>query len=144
MSTVKEGQSVKVHYKGTLTDGTEFDNSRSRGGTLDFQVGGGQMIPGFDKALMGMGLGEVKTFTLSPDEAYGDVNDTAMQAFPKTAFGEDFEFTVGHLVHGSTPAGEPLVAKIASVDDESVTLDLNHPLAGETLTFEVELIEIEE
>ena len=144
MSTVKEGHNVKVHYKGTLKDGTEFDNSRSRGATLDFEVGSGQMIPGFDKALVGMGLGEVKTFTLAPDEAYGEVHDNAMQSFPKTAFGEDFEFTVGHLVHGSTPTGEPLVAKIAAVEDESVTLDLNHPLAGESLTFEVELIDIGE
>jgi peptidylprolyl isomerase len=144
MSLVKEGHSVKVHYKGTLDDGTEFDNSRSRGQTLEFEVGTGQMIKGFDTALVGMGLGEVKTFTLSSDDAYGPVHDEAFRDFPREAFGEDVELEVDGVVHGSTPTGQPMIAKVTAISEETVTLDLNHPLAGKDLTFEVELLEIVE
>jgi len=143
MTTVKKGHNVKVHYKGTLKDGTEFDNSKNRGSTLNFQVGSGQMIKGFDNAVKGMGLGEVKTVTLAPNEAYGDVNPDAFKDFPKNAFPTDFDFKVGETVHGSSPQGQPMVAKIAALNDDTVTLDLNHPLAGEDLTFEIELIEVE-
>ena len=143
MTTIKKGHNVKVHYKGTLEDGTEFDNSKSRGSTLDFQVGAGQMIKGFDKAVKGMGLGEVKTVTLTPLEAYGDVDPDAFRDFPKNAFPNDFEFKVGETVHGASPQGQPMVAKIAALNEETVTLDLNHPLAGKDLTFEIEVIEVD-
>ena len=144
MSMIKEGHNVKVHYKGTLEDGTEFDNSKLRGQPIEFQVGAGQMIKGFDSGVRGMGLGEVKTFTIPSNEAYGDVNPEAIKEYPKNVFPPDFNFTVGGTVHGTTPTGQPAMARIVSYADETVILDHNHPLAGEDLTFEVEVIEIDE
>ena len=143
MSVVKKGHNVKVHYKGTFEDGTEFDNSRQRGSTIEFQVGAGQMIKGFDDAVSGMSVGEVKTVTIASDDAYGDVNPEAVQEFSKTAFPDDFDFNVGEVVQGSNSVGQPMIAKITAVADETVTLDLNHPLAGKDLTFEIELIDVE-
>ena len=144
MTLIKEGHNVKVHYKGTLADGTEFDNSRSRGSTLNFTVGSGQMITGFDKAVQGMGTGEVKTVTLEAVEAYGERNPEAYQEVPRTAFPTNYEFNVGETVQGHTPQGQPMMAQIASLTEENVTLDLNHPLAGKDLTFEIEVIEYDE
>ena len=144
MSTVKEGSNVKVHYKGTLKDGTEFDNSHARGSTLDFQVGTGQMIQGFDNAVRGMGIGEVKTVTVKSEEAYGTPSEEAFQEYPKSIFGENTDLEVGGVVEGATPDGQVMYARISSIDKETVTLDLNHPLAGKDLTFEIELIDIVE
>tara|TARA_Y100001963_G_C6762983_1_gene440570 strand:+ start:732 stop:1169 length:438 start_codon:yes stop_codon:yes gene_type:complete len=141
MTTVAKGHNVKVHYKGTLTDGTEFDNSRSRGETLDFQVGSGQLIKGFDTAVRGMGIGEVKTVTLKPTEAYGETDPAAIVEYPKSVFAPGTQLVVGHTVQGTGPTGQPVMAKITSLDEETVTLDHNHPLAGQDLTFEIELIE---
>tara|TARA_Y100001963_G_scaffold157831_1_gene255255 strand:+ start:792 stop:1229 length:438 start_codon:yes stop_codon:yes gene_type:complete len=144
MSLIKEGHNVKVHYKGTLTDGTEFDNSKNRGTPLEFKVGSGQVIKGFDKAVHGMGLGEVKTFTLTSSEAYGEVNPDAIHEAPKSAFPSDFNFEIGATVHGQNSNGQPLMAKIISESSEAVVLDHNHPLAGEDLTFEIEIIEYDD
>jgi|TARA_R110000851_G_scaffold144908_6_gene284208 peptidylprolyl isomerase len=137
---VTTGHNVKVHYKGTLVDGTEFDNSRVRGETLDFEIGSGRMISGFNNAVSGMSVGQTKTFTLTPEDAYGQRNPNAFQPVPRTAFGPDFEFLVGETIQGNGPAG-PFLAKIQELQEENVILDMNHPLAGEELTFEVELIE---
>ena len=142
MSEVKNGSSVKVHYIGTLTDGTEFDSSKKRNETLDFQVGTGQMIPGFENGVMGMKVGEKRNLTLDPSEAYGPVNPGAVQEVPRNQFPEDFEFVVGATVHGDGPQG-PIMAKILAENKDTISLDFNHPLAGETLNFEVELVEIE-
>ena len=136
---VTNGHNVKVHYKGTLTDGTEFDNSRVRDETLDFEIGSGRMIPGFSDAVVGMSVGETKTFNLTPEQAYGQRNPNAFQPVPRTAFGPDFEFLVGETIQGNGPAG-PFLAKIHELQEDNVILDMNHPLAGENLTFEVELI----
>jgi peptidylprolyl isomerase len=142
MSKVEKGSKVKVHYKGTLTDGVQFDSSYDRGETLPFEVGAGQMIPGFDAAVVGMEAGDKKTVTIPSSEAYGERNDKAVQDVPKTAFPPDFEFRLNESVQGANEQGQPLIAKILEVTDESVKLDLNHPLAGEDLTFEIELVEI--
>jgi len=142
MSTVEKGTKIKIHYKGTLEDGTEFDNSKTRGSTLDFEVGAGLMIQGFDTNVLGMGEGEVRTFTLAPEEAYGPIIEEAFKLFPKDAFGEN-AIEVGGVVEGSNGQGQPMMARIADISDEGVLLDLNHPLAGQNLTFEVELIEID-
>ena len=144
MSLIKNGHDVKVHYKGTLNDGTEFDNSKKRGNPLSVKVGSGQLIPGFDKALHGMGLGEVKTFTIPSAEAYGDVKEEAIQEYPKNVFPSDFKFEVGATVQGVSPTGQVMLARVISLADESVVLDHNHPLAGEDLTFEIEIIEYNE
>ena len=142
MSTVEKGTKIKVHYKGTLDDGTEFDNSKNRGATLDFEVGAGLMIKGFDENVVGMGEGEVRTFTLAPEEAYGPIHEEAYRLFPKEAFGDN-DIEVGGVVEGSNGQGQPMLARVANISDDGVLLDLNHPLAGKSLTFEVELIEIE-
>jgi peptidylprolyl isomerase len=142
MSTVEKGTKIKVHYKGTLEDGTEFDNSKKRGSTLDFEVGAGLMIKGFDENVLGMGEGEVRTFTLEPEEAYGPVIEEAYRLFPKEAFGDN-DIEVGGVVQGHNGQGQPMMARVANISDDGVLLDLNHPLAGKNLTFEVELIEIE-
>jgi len=139
---VTNGHNVKVHYKGTLTDGTEFDNSRVRDETLDFEVGSGRMIRGFNNAVVGMSVGETKTFSIAPEEAYGQRNPNAFQPVPRTAFGPDFEFLVGETIQGNGPAG-PFLAKIHELQEDNVILDMNHPLAGEDLTFEVEMIAAE-
>jgi peptidylprolyl isomerase len=135
------GHTVSVHYKGTLIDGTEFDNSRTRGQTLDFELGTGAMIEGFNNAVVGMTIGETKSITLEPDEAYGPINPEAFKPAPKEAFGPDFEFVIGELVQGNSPEGQ-FLAKIHEVSEDTVTLNLNHPLAGEQLTFEISLMEI--
>ena len=143
MSLITKGHNVKVHYKGTLTDGTEFDNSKTRGNPIQVQVGSGQLISGFDSALQGMGLGEVKTFTVKTDDAYGAVKEEAIQEYPKTVFPQGYEFSVGSTVQGASPTGEQVLARIISLGESTVVLDHNHPLAGEDLTFEVEIIDIE-
>ena len=139
---VKNGFNVKVHYRGTFTDGTEFDNSRVRGQTLDFEVGSPGLIRGFNQAVLGMTTGETKTVTLAADEAYGQVNPEAFQNVPKTQFDENFVFEVGGAVMGQGPHG-PFRATIHKVNDNDVVLDFNHPLAGKDLTFEVEVVSAE-
>ena len=143
MKTVEHGQKVKVHYRGTYSDGEEFDSSYSRDIPIEFEVGAGQMIKGFDSAVNGMSEGEKKTITLTPEMAYGDHRADAVQKVQKRAFPADFEFEVGEMVQGNTPNG-PFVAKIAALEEDEVTLDLNHPLAGKELNFEIELIEIQD
>ena len=139
---VKNGFNVKVHYKGTFTDGTEFDNSRKRGQTLDFEVGTPGLIHGFNQAVLGMSAGETKTVTLAADEAYGQVNPEAYQNVPKTQFNDDFVFEIGAAVVGQGPHGA-FRATIDEVNDEDVVLNFNHPLAGKDLTFEVEVVSAE-
>ena len=144
MSNAKNGQTVSVHYVGTLKDGTEFDNSRSRGTPLTFTIGSGQLISGFDTAVTGMSVGDTKSVTLSPAEAYGEINETLTQTLPQSSFPEGFPFNIGQRVMGHDENGGPVLATIQSVSDEetTVTLDMNHPLAGKTLNFNIELVEI--
>mgnify|MGYP003113636324 CR=1 FL=1 len=140
--TAKSGQHIEVHYRGTFPDGTEFDNSRTRGAPLQFLLGSPEMISGFNDAIIGMSVGEQKTFTLEPEQAYGFTNEQAIQVIPRSKFEPGFVFEVDALIRGQTPDG-PFVAKIIEVQDDVVTLDFNHPLAGKTITFEVELLSIE-
>ena len=143
MLQVENGNTVSVHYRGTLNDGTEFDSSHSRGEPITFQVGAGQMISGFDAALPGMEIGETKSITLAPEHAYGDVNPEAVTEIPKTSFPEDFQFLVNSMVQGQSPSGQPMVGTINEVKDESVTIDFNHPMAGKDLNFEIQLVSID-
>ena len=138
---VQTGQTVSIHYVGTFEDGTEFDSSRGRGEPLAVQVGVGQVIPGFDEALQGMAIGEVKNISLSPEKAYGPRIEDAVQAVPKNAFPEDFQLIEGAQVQGQGPAG-PVLATIQSWDESTVTVDMNHPLAGKSLNFEIELVSV--
>ncbi|MDD3646392.1 MAG: peptidylprolyl isomerase [Candidatus Gracilibacteria bacterium] len=138
---VQNGDEIAVHYRGTLEDGSQFDSSYDRGETLPFTVGAGQMIKGFDAGVVGMNVGEKKTLTLTPEEAYGEYSEEAKQVITKADLSSfsaaGFELVVGEKI--PTQFGE---LEIIDADEENVTLDMNHPLAGKTLTFEVELVEI--
>ncbi|MCA8881599.1 MAG: peptidylprolyl isomerase [Rhodobacteraceae bacterium] len=141
MTEVKAGDTVSIHYTGTLDDGTTFDSSRSRE-PLEFQVGSGQIIPGLDRALPGMSVGEVKQVAVSAEDAYGPVNPDARQAVPRDQIPDDIPLETGTRLQLQTPEGQVLPVTVAEVSDEAVVLDANHPLAGETLTFEIELMKI--
>ena len=142
MSNIKTGQIVSVHYVGTFDDGTEFDSSRNRGEPLTFQVGTGQVIPGFDNAVASMSIGDTQDIRLEPSEAYGEVNEQAFQDVPRTMFPEDFEFKIDEIVQGQQQNGQGFRARIVSVSDETVNLDFNHPMAGKALNFNLELVSI--
>ena len=139
---VKQGDSVKVHYVGTLNDGNEFDNSYKRGSTLDFKVGEGQMIKGFDNAVAEMNVGDKKTINIKPEEAYGERKEEAIMAVAKDNFPPDFIAKEGEMVQGRTESGQPINALIIEVQDNDIILDMNHPLAGKSLNFDVEVMEI--
>ena len=144
MKTVTTGNNVAVHYVGTFEDGTEFDNSHTRGSTLEFEVGSGRMIKGFDDAVVGMTEGETKTISLPPDTAYGHRLEEAIQTVPMAAFGPGFKFELGEMIQGNGPQG-PFIAKIHAVEEEQqeVQLDMNHPLAGKSLNFEIQMVKIQ-
>ena len=128
ISAVQSGQTVSVHYRGTLDDGSEFDNSRTRGEAMQVEVGSGQLIAGFDAALMGMTVGEVKNIHLGVEDAYGPIHEEAVQEAPKDLVPADFVFKTGEMVQGQTPTGQPVMAKIVEEKESTVVLDMNHPL----------------
>ena len=144
MNKAKNGHSVKVHYKGTLDDGTVFGDSHEHDQTLEFKLGSGHWLPAFEEAIVGMSAGETKTLKIASADAYGEHNPEAIIKVPKSSFPEGFDFIVGNFVQGENQLGQPVRATISSVDNEEVLLDHNHPLAGKNLTFEVELVEIDE
>ena len=131
-----------MHYKGTFTDGTQFDSSYDRNETILVQVGSGQLIKGFERAIIGMKSGETKTVTLAPEDAYGPTNPEAFSTVQREQFPADYVFVEGSPVQGATEDGRPIFATIASFTDTDVTLDLNHPLAGKELNFDIELTNI--
>jgi peptidylprolyl isomerase len=135
-----KGQSVRVNYRGTLKDGTEFDSSYGRE-PLQFTLGEGQVIPGFEQAVETMDIGDRKTITIDPDEAYGEHHDEAVQSVPRAIF-QGEEPHPGELVTLVAPDGTEVMAGVLEVGADEVRLDFNHPLAGEALTFELELVEI--
>ena len=148
MNKVKVGDKVKVHYSGHLGDGTEFDNSRTKkegvSGPIGFTIGDGKLLKGFNDAVVGLEVGEKVKITLKEGEAYGKYTPEAILKVKKTDFPPDMEFILNTFVQGSNPDGNPVQAKITKIDEESVNLDMNHPLAGEELNFEIELVEVEE
>ena len=132
----KDGDVVKVHYTGTLADGTQFDSSVGRD-PLEFTVGAGQMIPGFDRAVVGMKVGEKKTITIPAADAYGEYDPEMVKDVPRSDLPDSIDPEVGMQLR----AGNSLVT-ITAVTDDSVTIDFNHQLAGKDLTFEIELVSI--
>ena len=142
-TTVKKGSNVTLHYHGTLTDGSVFDSSRDRGEPMEVTVGDGGLIKGFDNALQGMTEGETKTFTIPSDEAYGPRDPDAFTILDRTVFPPDFEFETNMKVPLDGPGGRTYIATLVEFDDKSVTADLNHPMAGQDLTFEVEVLNVE-
>ena len=141
MDTVVNGAFVSVDYKGTLQNGDVFDSSEGRQ-PLEIQVGAGRLIAGFENALMDMKLNEKKTFTLEPEEAYGERDDTLTRSFKRADLPPDMDPQVGQAVALTSDNGQQYPAQIIVVDEEKVTVDLNHPLAGQSLTFEVEVVGI--
>ena len=143
MQKVENGLYVSVHYTGTLDSGKVFDSSQERQ-PLEFKVGSGQLISGFDQAVLGMSLNEKKEFTLSPEEAYGQRDESQIHEFPASQIPPGMEMEVGQTISLSTPEGQNIPAKVVALDDEKLTFDLNHPLAGESLTFAIEVVGISE
>tara|TARA_B100001109_G_C18864141_1_gene475877 strand:+ start:5869 stop:6297 length:429 start_codon:yes stop_codon:yes gene_type:complete len=141
MSKVVKGNNVKVHYTGKLTDETVFDSSRERE-PLEFTVGAGQMIQGFDEAVEGMEIGESKQVTIPADKAYGPKSEEAMVSVNKSQLPEGLEPQVGMQLEASQPDGRKQLLVIAEVKGEEVVLDGNHPLAGKDLVFDIELMEV--
>lgn len=141
MAQAKKGDSVKIHYTGQLDDGTVFDSSRDRE-PLEFTVGTGMVIPGFDQAVVGMQVGDEKKAEVSAEEAYGPRRDDLMIPVPKERLPDDLEPEVGQQLQMQTGDGQTFVASVAQVEDDAVVLDANHPLAGKDLTFEIELVDI--
>ena len=142
MAQADTGQTVKVHYKGTLNDGREFDSSHQRGEPLEFTIGLDRMIPGFEAAIIGMAPGESKTVRIPSEEAYGGYQDELVRDFPRGEFPDHIEFEEGLILSADSPDGQRIRFKVLSFSEKVVTLDGNHPLAGEDLTFEIELVEI--
>ena len=141
MTQAKSGDTVRIHYTGTMDDGTQFDSSDGRD-PLEFSLGGGQVIPGFDSAVDGMAVGENKSVTVQPDQAYGERHEQLVQQVPKSALPEDMEPAIGMQLQSQSPDGQVMNLVITEVADETITVDANHPLAGQALTFAVELVEI--
>jgi peptidylprolyl isomerase len=137
--TAKTGDRVKIEYTGTLDDGTVFDSNIDQGSLLEFEVGGGQVIKGFDDAILGMLEGEEKQFSISPADAYGEHDPTLIQKLPKEIFPPDVELAPGLLFEAGLPTGEKVPATISSIEGEIVVVDLNHPLAGKRLNFKIKL-----
>ena len=136
---VKEGDKVKVDYTGTFENGTVFDTSEGRR-PLEFTVGSGQVVKGFDEAVIGMEKGEEKEITLQPSEAYGDPNPLLIKKLPKEQLPKDAE--VGSILTLSLSNSQQIPAKVTEIKDEEVILDLNHPLAGKVLKFKIKVVGI--
>jgi len=141
MQQVKTGDKVKVHYHGRLTNGETFDSSEGRQ-PLEFEVGSGMVIKGFDDGVTGMKVGEKKTINIPAENAYGQKNPEMIIDYPKAQFPENIELEVGAPLVMSSASGQQFQVKIAEVKDDVVILDANHPLAGEELIFDLELVEI--
>jgi peptidylprolyl isomerase len=141
MAQAKTGDTVKVHYTGKLDDGTVFDSSADRE-PLEFKLGSGSIIPGFERAVLGMSLGESKTETIPTDDAYGPHLEEMVVVVDRQQMPAEIEPQVGQQLQLQQQDGQVLPVVITDVSDASVTLDANHPLAGEALIFDIELVEI--
>ncbi len=138
---IQPKDNVSVHYTGTFEDGQIFDSSRDRG-PLSFEVGAGQMIQGFDAAVVGMEVGESKQITLPPEEAYGHRNEELIVDLPTATFPGDMKLEVGLQLQLTNQSGQPVPATVMQITDENITMDVNHPMAGKTLVFDIEIVEV--
>ena len=141
IAQAKVGDTIRVHYTGTLDNGTVFDSSVGRK-PLEFTIGLGQMIPGFDKGVVGLNLSESKTITIPADQAYGPYRADLVQVAARDQFPPDSELELGQMLQVSQPNGQIILVTVTNVTDSDVTLDANHRLAGKNLTFEIQLVEI--
>lgn len=141
MSQAKQGDKVSVHYTGRLNDGTEFDSSRDRS-PLEFTIGEAQVIPGFEEAVVGMDVDESKTISIPAAEAYGDYRQEMVFKIERTELPPSLDPQVGQRLQKGESDGRNMVVTVVEVSEESITLDANHPLAGQELTFDIELAAI--
>jgi peptidylprolyl isomerase len=141
MSQATAGKTVKIHYTGTLENGSQFDSSEGRD-PLEFQLGSGQVIPGFEKAVEGMAVGESKTVSIAPEDAYGHRSEQAIQEVPKSALPDDLVPVEGMMLQAQNQNQQPVQLTVTAVGDETITVDANHPLAGKTLNFKISLVEV--
>lgn len=141
MEQVKDGDVVRVNYTGKLTNGEQFDSSIGKE-PLEFTVGAGQMIKGFDAAMPGMKIGEKKTINILPDDAYGQKDEEAIIAFPKADIPKDILLEIGTQLQLRNEHGHPIPVSIVEIKEDFVMLDANHSLAGKELVFDIELVEI--
>jgi FKBP-type peptidyl-prolyl cis-trans isomerase 2 len=139
--TATVGDTVKVHYTGRLVDGTEFDSSRGAA-PLQVTLGKGETIAGFEDAIVGMAPGEQKSVTIPCNDAYGERNEAMTQTLPRAVIPEDIELEVGLVLSARSPEGQTVSFTVAAFDDEDVTVDGNHPLAGQDLVFDLELVAV--
>jgi len=142
MTQAKQGNTVKVHYEGKLEDGTLFDSSRKRGEPIEFTIGEGKLIPGFEKAVEGMETGQKKTVTIPSDQAYGKRRDELVQQIPLSDFPDNIEPQKGQRLKIGEKGKQELIVEITEINDENVTVDGNHPLTEKDLTFDLELVEV--
>jgi peptidylprolyl isomerase len=141
MAQANSGDTVRIHYNGKLKDGTLFDSSEGRD-PLEFKVGENAFIPALETAVVGMSEGDTATVEIGADDAFGPHRPEAVKTVERSMIPDGVDVTVGAQVQATTPEGQQLILKIVDMDDASVTLDGNHPLAGEDLVFEIELVEI--
>jgi len=143
MQHAKKGDKVKVHYHGKLTSGETFDSSSGRA-PLEFEIGSGSVIKGFDEGVAGMEVGEKKTINIAVDDAYGPRSEDMMIEFPRDRFPQDVEIEEGMQLMMGNESGQNIPVIVSEIKQNSVILDANHPLAGEDLIFDIELVEIVE
>lgn len=139
--TIENGQKVKIHYTGTLDDGSQFDSSAGRE-PLEFEMGAGMVIPGFEAGVQAMEVGEKKSIHIPAVEAYGEKREDMVMEFERTQLPEGLEPEVGMGLQMQGPQGQPVPVQIAAVTETTVTIDANHPLAGQNLNFELELVSV--
>jgi peptidylprolyl isomerase len=142
MAQAKKGDEVKVHYTGKLDDGTVFDSSEGRE-PLQFKIGEGQVIPGFEEGVVGMNTGDTKTISIPSGQAYGPHHDEMVIVVDKSQFPEGMNPELGDQLQMQHPSGQVVLVTVVDVSDKDVTLDANHPLAGKDLTFNVELVDVD-
>ncbi len=141
MAKAKQGDTVKVHYTGKLADETQFDSSRGRE-PLEFELGAGNVIPGFEKAIEGMDVGETKQVHIPADEAYGPRREELLIDVERSNLPEGMSPEVGQRLQMQRTDGQTVIVSVSAVDENQITVDANHPLAGRDLFFDIELVEI--
>jgi len=142
MTKLKTGDKVKVHYVGTLKEGQVFDSSRDKNQPIEFSIDDGKLLKGFNDAVKDLDVGGKKTISITSEEAYGKYVDEAVITVPKSEFPEGMKYELNGFIQGQDDKGRPVQGQVVKIEEESVNLDMNHPLAGEDLKFEIELVEV--